>query len=283
MKVSKRRLEEMVREEIGALRNEGFLGDLAQGAVDTIADPIKDLLKEKINEYICNTIATRLPELISLKDFAPDIIDDYIPEDLERSFDDLISGAVCEYGSQIADYAIDTAVEKIPGLFSIFSRLGDVLFEQQLNEGHFRRSRRSALHEAKGTGLQKYLPSEYFSLTNDEKSKFAKEVGLNNILDVMKSFASEGDMTAVGETKKNLAAKLKKWRTMNLPSYPGGGRDKSRFTWALKTLGLEKPPASYSELDKAVVSARTRSKTRAGADDAIWQAEQEIHKHLDNE
>ena len=140
MKISKRQLERIIKEEVEALQNEGFLGDLAQYAVDMIADPIKDLLKEKINEYICNTIATRLPELISLKDFAPDIIDDYIPEDLENSFDDLISGAVCEYGSQIADYAIDTAIEKLPGLFSIFSRLGDILFEHQLNEERYRRS-----------------------------------------------------------------------------------------------------------------------------------------------
>ena len=283
MKISKRQLERIIKEEVEALQNEGFLGDLAQGAVDMIADPIKDLLKEKINEYICNTIATRLPELISLKDFAPDIIDDYIPEELENSFDDLISGAVCEYGSQIADYAIDTAIEKLPGLFSIFSRLGDILFEQQLNEERYRRSQRSAILEAKGSGLQKYLPSEYFSLTNDEKSKFAKEVGLNDILGVVKNLASEGDMAAVGEIKKNIAKMLKKWRTMNLPPYPGGGRDKSRFASALKTLGLEKPPTSYSELNKAVVSARARTKTRAGADDNIWRAEQEIHRYLDNE
>ena len=50
---------------------------------------------------------------------------------------------------------------------------------------------------------------EYTSLTSDEKDKFAEDIGLGDILRIMKKLEAAGDTQAANAIRKNVADRLK--------------------------------------------------------------------------
>ena len=128
MKITKTQLQQIIKEELDASLQEGLFDDVLQRGQDALMGPVKEILKEKVNEYICTTLAEEIPRIVDLSHFVPDMFVDMIPDGAEAIFDHVVSQAVCKYGTEIADYIIETGVANAPELLDLFGKIGS-LFE----------------------------------------------------------------------------------------------------------------------------------------------------------